>query len=108
MRRHDRPIAAHRWTPERGPAILHKRAHGEASRAQTPGTVLTAWMIRRRIDEEQVTTLDFGHGDDRSKRGRVADRQPRAGLVVADPRHPLRAVALLRQAEGDLLRRRRS
>ncbi len=90
------PVAAHHWTMGRGPAILHKRAHDETSRAQSPGTVLTARMIRRLVDEEQVTTLDFGHGGDPCKRGRAAERQQRAGVVIASPCHSLRAVALLR------------
>ncbi len=108
LRRHGRPVAAQYWTVERGHAILHKLAHDENSRAQSPGTVLTAWMIRRLIDEEQVTMLDFGRGDDAYKRGWAAERRQRDGLVIADPRHPLGAAALLRQVASDALRRWRS
>ena len=61
-------------------------------------------MIRRLIEEEQVTMLDFGRGDDPYKRQWATERQQRAGLVVADPWHPLGAAALLRQAGGNALR----
>ncbi len=61
-------------------------------------------MIRRLIEEEQVTTLDFGRGGDPYKRQWATERQQRAGLVVADPWHPLGAAALLCQAGGDALR----
>ncbi len=104
LRRGGRPVAAQYWTVERGHAILHKLVHDETSRAQSPGTVLTAWMIRRLIKEEQVTILDFGRGDDPYKRQWATERQQRAGLVLADPWHPLGAAALLRQAGGDALR----
>ncbi len=105
LRRQGRPVAAQYWTVERGHAILHKLAHDENSRTQSPGTVLTAWTIRRLIDEEQVTMLDFGRGDDAYKRGWAAERRQRDGLVVADPLHPPGAAALLRQVAGDALRR---
>ena len=105
LHRGGRPVAAQYWTVEQGHAILHKLVHDETSRAQSPGTVLTAWMIRRLIEEEQVTTLDFGRGDDPYKRQWATERQQRAGLVLADPWHPLGAAALLRQAGGDALRR---
>ncbi len=38
------------------------------------------------------------------KRGWAAARRRRDGLVLADPRHPLGAAALLRQVAGDALR----
>ncbi|WP_419729333.1 GNAT family N-acetyltransferase [Lichenicola sp.] len=107
LREAGEPIAAQFWTVENGTATLHKLVHDEAVRARSPGTVLTAWMIRRLIDEEQVMSLDFGRGDDPYKRLWAGECRRRAGLVVADPWHPLGAAALLRQVAGSTLRRLR-
>ena len=104
LRREGLPLAAQYWTVERGLATVHKLAHDETARGLSPGTVLTAWMIRRLIVEERVETLDFGRGDDSYKQLWAGERRQRGGLVVADPRHPLGAAALLLQATGRLAR----
>ena len=56
--------AAQFWFVEHGQATVLKLAHDEAFKAHSPGTVLTAWMIRHMIEQEHVDVLDFGRGDD--------------------------------------------
>ncbi|WP_207791939.1 GNAT family N-acetyltransferase [Siccirubricoccus phaeus] len=102
--REDRPLAAQYWVLHRGGATIPKLFHLEAARAASPGTVLTALMIRRLIEEDGVQALDFGRGDDGYKRLWVAERRQRLGLLLVDPLHPAGALALARHAAGRLRR----
>ena len=77
-----------------------KLAHAEAARAASPGTVLTALLIRHLLEEDGVQELDFGRGDDDYKRLWVGTRRQRIGLILADPLHPMGLVALARQVVG--------
>ena len=94
-----RPLAAQYWIVTDGQAFLLKLSHDEAERAASPGTALTALMIRGLI-EEGVGALDFGRGDDPYKRLWVAERRQRVGLVVTDPWHPAGVLELARQLAG--------
>jgi len=109
LRHHGEPVAAQYWTVEDGPgggriATILKLAHDEAAKSLSPGTVLTAWMIRLLL-AEGVTSLDFGRGDDPYKRLWAGARRQRKGLILARPWHPRGAAALARQAAGRLRRR---
>ncbi|WP_084113022.1 GNAT family N-acetyltransferase [Belnapia moabensis] len=103
----DRPMAAQYWILDRGGrrATVLKLAHAEDSRAASPGTVLSALMIRGLIEGEGVWELDFGRGDDAYKAQWLSMRRQRIGLVLADPLHPAGLLALLRQLGGALRRR---
>lgn len=106
----DTPLAAQYWILDQGGAraIVPKLFHLEAARAASPGTVLTAMMLRHLLTEDRVRTLDFGRGDDAYKAHWVSGRVQLIGLVLADPRHPAGLAALVRQAAGALARRLRS
>jgi len=95
-----RAVAAQYWITSGGRAWLLKLAHAEASRAASPGTVLTAMMIRLLLEEDRVQELDFGRGDDTYKRLWVGRRRQRYGTILADPRTPGGALVLARQAAG--------
>lgn len=99
------PIAAQYWIVWKGTATVLKLAHDEAHRARSPGTLLTAWMIRRLLDTERVQELDFGRGDDPYKQLWATSRRQRIGLVLADPIRPAGFAALARQAAGRLAHR---
>ncbi len=105
-RRDNTPIAAQYWLlePQRGRATVPKLFHDEAYRASSPGTVLTALMVRHLIEEDSVRMLDFGRGDDPYKALWAPERVPLIGVLIADPRHPLGAAALARHAAGAALR----
>lgn len=102
-----RALAAQYWILDRDGrrATVLKLAHAEDSRATSPGTVLTALMIRCLLEEDGVMELDFGRGDDAYKRLWVGARRQRIGLLLADPLHPAGLLALTRQA-GKALRQR--
>jgi hypothetical protein len=97
-----RPVAAQYWIVSAGKAAVLKLAHAEDARDASPGTVLTAMMIRRLIEDEQVSALDFGRGDDPYKRQWVEHRRQRIGVLLVDPRHPAGIAALARHAAGRL------
>jgi hypothetical protein len=96
----DTPVAAQFWIVEHGSAMVLKLAHDEAFKAHSPGTVLTAWMIRHMLEQEHVMELDFGRGDDAYKQGWVAERRRRVGVVLINPRLPAGMIALARHAMG--------
>ncbi len=100
-------LAAQYWVVSQGVATVLKLAHDMQHRAMSPGTVLTAWMIRRLIEDDAVQTLDFGRGDDPYKQLWTSQRGGRIGLVLADPWRPRGAAALLRQWGGQPMRRLR-
>ena len=104
LRRDGVPVAAQLWTVEKGTATVHKLAHDETAGALSPGTVLTAWTIRRLI-EDGTTELDFGRGDDPYKGLWTTRRRVRDGLIIANPLTPSGASLLARQSIGRLARR---
>jgi hypothetical protein len=106
------PVAVQFWIVT-GPAgagrmaSVLKLAHDEAYKPLSPGTVLTAWMIRRLLDDEQVGLLDFGRGDDPYKKGWAGQRHQRIGLMLANPLHPAGLAMVLRHLIGRAKRLRR-
>jgi CelD/BcsL family acetyltransferase involved in cellulose biosynthesis len=102
-----RPAAAQYWVLDQGGrrAVLLKLAHAEDQRAASPGTALTALMVRRLIEEDGVRELDLGIGDDAYKQLWVGQRRQRIGLALADPLHPAGLAAIARHAAGRLIRR---
>jgi CelD/BcsL family acetyltransferase involved in cellulose biosynthesis len=92
------PVAVQFWVVKDGRAIVLKLAHDEAFKAHSPGTVLTALMLRHLLDQEHVTEIDFGRGDDAYKQGWATRRRQRIGLLLVNPWRAGGAVELLRYA----------
>lgn len=103
LRLDGRPVAVQYWVVAGGVATLLKLAHDEAARARSPGTVLTAAMIRHLLEREQLAELDFGRGDDAYKALWGSRRRQRIGVLLANPRRPAGLLALGRHALGRLL-----
>ncbi len=82
------PVAAQLWTVEAGTAWIHKLAHTEASKPLSPGTTLSAALFAHVIDQDRVTTIDFGTGDDRYKRDWMEVVRARYRLDIVRPLHP--------------------
>lgn len=82
------PVAAQMWTVEGGTAFIHKLAYREASRPLSPGSVLTAAMMRHVIDIDRVAFVDFGTGDDPYKRDWMEESRPRYRLDMFRPAVP--------------------
>ncbi len=96
------PVAVQLWAVKCGQAIVLKLAHDEACKIHSPGTVLTALMLRHLLDQEHITHVDFGRGDDTYKQGWATQRQQRIGVLLVNPLTPSGAAALLRHAAGHL------
>jgi hypothetical protein len=94
------PVAAQFWVVAGGAATVLKLAHDEAANAHSPGTVLTAMMIRHLLATEVLDELDFGRGDDEYKTLWATQRRQRVGVVLANPRRPSGALFLARHAAG--------
>jgi hypothetical protein len=92
----DRPIAAQIWIGWHGTAIRYKLAHDPACDALSPGTVLTMSMLERLLDDEGITELDLGAGDDPYKRLWASRRRERFGLFGFDPLTLRGGVGILR------------
>lgn len=89
-------VAVQIWLVETsGRAILLKLAHDEAFKAHSPGTVLTALVLRHLLDQEKITEIDLGRGDDGYKQGWAAQRRQRIGLLLVDPWRPYGAWRLV-------------
>lgn len=99
-----RPIAAQYWLVSGRKAWLLKLCHGEAHRAASPGTALTAMMIRHLLDQDGVRTLDFGRGDDAYKKLWMRERRQRIGVVLAHPWHPAGMLTVARHHLAGWLR----
>lgn len=104
LRREGQAIAVQLWIVHAGTAAVLKLAHDEAFKPISPGTVLTAWMLRRLIGEEGVAAIDFGRGDDPYKQLWTSARRQRIGVVLATPWQPAGAALLLRHGLGRLRR----
>ncbi len=98
-------LAAQYWTRSGGSATVLKLAHDEAHRAASPGTVLTAHMIRSAFAEGGLEAIDFGRGDDLYKRDWAPLRRVRVGVLLAAPWRLAGAAAALRHAAGVMRRR---
>ncbi len=96
----DEPVAVQFWVVVAARATVLKLAHDEAYKAHSPGTVLTALMLRHLLDEEHVAEIDFGRGDDGYKKDWASQRRQRFGVLLVDPRVPAGALAWLRHFAG--------
>jgi CelD/BcsL family acetyltransferase involved in cellulose biosynthesis len=94
------PVAVQFWVVKDDQAILLKLAHDEAFKAHSPGTVLTALMLRHLLDNENVAQIDFGRGDDAYKKGWAAERRQRVGVLLVNPWNSAGLLALSRHAAG--------
>jgi CelD/BcsL family acetyltransferase involved in cellulose biosynthesis len=85
-----RPVAAQLWVAAAGTGTVLKLAHDQAFDRLSPGTALTAFAIRRLIEDDRIENLDFGRGDDAYKRAWATRRTPHIGVLSASiPRRPL-------------------
>jgi CelD/BcsL family acetyltransferase involved in cellulose biosynthesis len=94
------PVAVQLWAVRQGHATVLKLAHDEVFKALSPGTVLTALILRHLLDQEHVARIDFGRGDDPYKQGWARERRQRTGLLLVNPLTPAGLAAAARHAAG--------
>ena len=81
-----KPAAAQIWLVQQDRATIFKLAHDPAFDRQSPGTLLTHWMLRLLHEQDGVREVDFGRGDDTYKRLWLRLCQDREGVLAANPR----------------------
>jgi hypothetical protein len=97
-----RPVAAQLWLVENGVATIHKLAYAEDAKHLSPGTILSAAMFRRAIDQDRVSRIDYGTGDDAYKRDWMDERRQLWRITAHNPR-TLRGLAGAARARGSAL-----
>lgn len=102
------PVAAQFWTVEGGTAFIHKLAHAEAAKPLSPGTTLTAALLRHVIDSDRVELVDFGTGDDPYKRDWMEQVRPRFRIEAVRPGWPGTWPTIAAKALRRLVRHRRA
>ncbi len=107
-RKDGRPLAAQLWTIEDGTAWIHKLAYREDSKALSPGTVLSMAMFRSALDEDRVSRIDYGTGDDGYKRDWMAERATLWRLEAFNLASPRGLLGAARAGLSALVRRARS
>jgi hypothetical protein len=80
------PAAAQIWLVQQRRATIFKLAHDPAFDRQSPGTLLTHWMLHCLQDGEGVRDVDFGRGNDTYKRQWLRASRDRQGILAANPR----------------------
>ena len=80
-----RPIAAQLWLQHAGKAMIYKLAYDQACERFSPGSILTAALMRHAIDTDRATEVDYLSGDDAYKREWMSHRRERIGVVAFDP-----------------------
>lgn len=106
-RLHNRVIAAQLWYVWSGKAFIYKVAYHEEFAAYSPGTVLTAHLLRHVIDVDKVSEVDFLIGDDSYKRSWMSHRRERQGIVAYNPGTIVGLVLLAVEVAGRLWKRLR-
>ena len=80
-----RPIAAQLWLHHRHKSMIYKLAYDQAFERFSPGSILTAALLRNAIDTDHATEVDYLSGDDAYKREWMSHRRSRIGIVAFDP-----------------------
>jgi hypothetical protein len=82
----DIPVASQVWLVSGGVAYIYKLAHLDEYAHLSPGTVLSAFMLERTIDQDHIATVDFLTGDDDYKKDWMSHRGERKGVAAYNPR----------------------
>jgi len=99
-----RPIAAQLWLHHRTKSMIYKLAYDQAFERFSPGSILTAAMLRNAIDIDHATEVDYLSGDDAYKREWMSHRRSRIGIVAFDPATPRGLIGAARHFSAKRLR----
>lgn len=88
------PVASQIWLVSNGTAYIFKLAYHEDYKRLSPGTVLTAYMMQRVIEEDSISSIDYLSGDDAYKADWMSERKEQHGLAAYNPRS-LEGLAML-------------
>ena len=100
----EQPIAAQVWIVLGGRAEIYKVAYDEHFKHYSPGSLLTAAMMQRAFELDQVVEVDYLIGDDAYKKTWMSDRRERWGIVAYNPATLAGLFGLLRELSGRALK----
>lgn len=100
-----KPIAVQLWVVAHGKASIFKLAYDSAYSSLSPGTLLTAALVRHVMDIDHVREVDYLTGDDAYKQAWMSHRRELWGLVGYDPRQLRGATLAVREASARGLKR---
>ncbi len=98
-------VAAQFWTVENGIAYIHKLAHRESAKENSPGTILSAALFRHVIDVDHVDSIDFGTGNDAYKADWMDGSAPLDTIMLYNTRSLSGWMAALKTRLSALVRR---
>ena len=98
------PIAAQLWLHHRHKSMIYKLAYHQAFERFSPGSILTAALLRSAIDSDCATEVDYLSGDDAYKREWMSHRRSRIGIVAFDAATPRGLLAAARHFAAKRLR----
>jgi CelD/BcsL family acetyltransferase involved in cellulose biosynthesis len=101
----DAPAAAQLWLVCKEKAYIFKLAYDEKYSEHSVGSVLTAEMMRRVIDDDQCREVDFCTGDDAYKKDWMNHRSNLVGLIAFNRRSVRGLAAASRHFGGRLAKR---
>ncbi|WP_374661037.1 GNAT family N-acetyltransferase [Inhella sp.] len=90
-------IAAQIWFVHAGRASIFKVAYDEAFKANSPGSLCTALLMRHVMEQDAVGHVDYLIGDDAYKRLWMNQCRDREALLGFNWRHPLGCLGALRE-----------
>jgi hypothetical protein len=76
------PIAAQIWFVADKSAYIYKLAYDENYKQYSPGTLLTATLMKYVINEDHVRTIDYLTGDDNYKKEWMDESRDRWGVIA--------------------------
>jgi hypothetical protein len=98
------PAAGQIWFVVHGKASIFRLAYDEAWQRYSPGSILTAYLMRHAIDTDKVDSIDFLTGNEHYKQDWMSERRERWGLLFVTKRGPSTRVRppspLLRKLRG--------
>jgi hypothetical protein len=98
------PVAAQLWIVTGKTASIYKLAYDEKYATLSPGTVLTARLMRYVIDVDGVEVVDYLTGDDAYKKDWMSHRRERWGILAFNPKTVRGVFGIARHVGGRLLR----
>ncbi len=100
----ERPAAAQLWFVAHGKASIFKLVYDQAWKRYSPGSILTAYLMRHVIDIDQVKEIDFLTGNDAYKQEWMSERRQRFRLCCFPTASPKSWSGRMKDALGGLLK----
>lgn len=100
----DVPAAAQFWFVANGKASIFKLVYDQFWKKYSPGTILTAYLIRRVIKVDQVDEIDFLTGNDAYKQEWMSLRRERYRLCCYTPAKPKNLTNRIKHKFGSMLK----